>query len=79
MIIVTRNDHDYGPYDEYTLARFVEEGKLLMNDKARDADTGQQDTIKTFLDRAGIHPRVKHRHRIHLTARRHPSARLLAG
>jgi len=60
MIIVTRNDHDYGPYDEYTLARFIEEGKLLMNDKARDADTGEHDTIKTFLDRAGIHPTVKH-------------------
>lgn len=60
MIIITRNQTDYGPYDEYTVARFVEEGKLLMNDKARDAYTGQQDTIKTFLDRAGIHPRIKH-------------------
>lgn len=60
MLIITRNQTDYGPYDEYTVSRFVEEGKLLLNDKARDTDTGQQDTIKTFLDRAGIHPRIKH-------------------
>ena len=60
MLIITRNTTDYGPYDEYTVARFVEEGKLLLNDKARDTYSGQTDTIKTFLDRAGIHPRIKH-------------------
>ena len=60
MLIITRNDKDYGPYDEMTVARFVEEGKLLFNDKARDTNGGAQDTIKTYLDRAGIHPNIKH-------------------
>lgn len=59
MIIVTRNTTDYGPYDERVVARFVEEGKLLMRDKARDAVSGEEGTIEDFLDRAGIHPRVK--------------------
>jgi RsiW-degrading membrane proteinase PrsW (M82 family) len=59
MIIVTRNTTDYGPYDERTVAHFVEEGKLLMRDKARDAYTGEEGTIEDFLDRAGLHPRIK--------------------
>lgn len=60
MIIVTRNTHDYGPYDEYVVAHYVEEGKLLMRDKARDAATGEQGTIQDFLERADIHPKIKH-------------------
>ncbi|MGI6232214.1 MAG: PrsW family intramembrane metalloprotease [Prevotella sp.] len=59
MIYVTRNTTDYGPYDESVVARFVEEGKLLMRDKARDAQTGEEGTIEDFLDRAGLHPKVK--------------------
>lgn len=59
MIIVTRNTHDYGPYDEQTVARFVEDGKLLLHDKARDVETGQEGTIKMLLLRRGIRPHVK--------------------
>ncbi len=59
MIIVTRNTHDYGPYPEALVARYVEEGKLLMHDKARDANTGETGTIEKFLDRAGFHPQIK--------------------
>ncbi len=59
MIIVTRNSHDYGPYEEMMVAHYVEEGKLLMHDKARDAWTGEEGTIELFLNRAGINPRIK--------------------
>ena len=59
MIIITRNTHDYGPYDEQTVARFVEDGRLLLHDKARDADTGEEGTIESLLLRKGIRPRVK--------------------
>lgn len=59
MIIVTRNTTDYGPYDEATVAHFVEEGKLLLRDKARDAMTGETGTIEDFLNRAGLHPKIK--------------------
>lgn len=58
MIIVTRNTHDYGPYDEQTVARFVTEGRLLMHDKARDAETGNEGTIEMLLSRKGIRPKV---------------------
>lgn len=43
MLIITRNDHDYGPFDEREVARYVEEGRLLLHDKARDADTDERE------------------------------------
>lgn len=58
MIIITRNENDYGPYDEHTVARYVEEGRLLMHDKARDPLTGRQGTVGELLMRQGIRPRV---------------------
>lgn len=59
MIIVIRNSHEYGPYDEQTVAGFVEEGKLLRNDRARDVETGREGTIELLLLEKGIHPHVK--------------------
>jgi RsiW-degrading membrane proteinase PrsW (M82 family) len=61
MIIVTRNTTDYGPYDERTVAHYVEEGKLLLRDKARDAMSGEEGTIEDFLRRAGLRPRIQSR------------------
>lgn len=58
MLIIIRNTHEYGPYDEQTVARFVNEGRLLMNDKARDAETGREGTIAMMLLSKGIRPRV---------------------
>lgn len=58
MIIVTRNSHDYGPYDEQTVARYVSDGRLLLNDKARDADTGEETTIEVLLLRKGLRPKI---------------------
>lgn len=49
MIIITRNEHDYGPFDERVVAQYVEEGRLLLHDKARDAETGQEGIVKEFL------------------------------
>lgn len=59
MLIIIRNNRDYGPYDEATVASFVENGRLLLNDKARDADSGIEGTIKELLLRKGIRPRIK--------------------
>lgn len=59
MLIITRNTHDYGPYDEQTVAHYVEEGRLLLHDKARDAATGEAGTIEQLLLSSGIRPRVK--------------------
>lgn len=59
MLIVTRNNHDYGPFDEQTVAHYVEEGRLLLHDKARDAYTNEESTIEDLLMRKGIRPRIK--------------------
>lgn len=59
MLIITRNTTDYGPYDEQTVARFVEDGKLLLKDKARDPETGREGTIELMLLEKGIRPRVR--------------------
>ena len=59
MLIITRNSRDYGPYDEAMVAAFVENGRLLLNDRARDAVTGESGTVKEMLLRKGIRPSVK--------------------
>ena len=61
MIIVTRNTRDYGPYDEQTVAAFVREGRLLLRDKARDAETGREGTIEELLESKGIKAEVSKR------------------
>lgn len=59
MIIITRNEHDYGPFDERVVAQYVEEGRLLLHDRARDAETGQEGIVKEFLLRKGIVPKIR--------------------
>ena len=59
MLIITRNDHDYGPFDEREVARYVEEGRLLLHDKARDADTGREGIVRDFLMAKGLRPHVR--------------------
>ena len=59
MIYVIRNDHEYGPYEEAVVAWYVERGKLLKNDKARDALTGEEGTVADFLERKGLDPKVR--------------------
>lgn len=59
MLIVTRNTTDYGPFDEETVARYVEDGRLLMHDKARDVSTGETGTVDFFLRRHGINLNIK--------------------
>ena len=59
MIIITRNNHDYGPFDETVVARYVEDGRLLMHDKARDAATGKEGIVKDFLLEKGLRPHIR--------------------
>ncbi len=59
MLIIIRNNHEYGPYEAIDIAHYVEQGRLLLNDRARDAETGEEGTIEELLDALGIHPRVR--------------------
>lgn len=59
MIYIIRNEREYGPYDEGVVAAYVEEGRLLKRDKARDALTGETATVDEFLGRRGLNPKVR--------------------
>lgn len=61
MLIIIRNNHEYGPYEESDIARYVEEGRLLLNDRARDAESGDEGTVEELLGARGIRPRVRSR------------------
>ena len=61
MLIIIRNNHEYGPYEESDIARYVEEGRLLLNDRARDAASGVEGTVEELLAVHGIHPTVRNR------------------
>lgn len=61
MLIIIRNNHEYGPYEESDIARYVEEGRLLLNDHARDAESGDEGTVEELLGACGIHPHVRSR------------------
>ncbi len=37
MIYVIRNNQQFGPYDESTLVSYVNNGQILLCDKAQDA------------------------------------------
>lgn len=61
MLIIIRNNHEYGPYEESDIARYVEEGRLLLNDRARDVESGVGGTVEELLSTHGIRPRVRNR------------------
>lgn len=61
MLFIIRNQHEYGPYGVSDIARYVEEGRLLLNDRARDAESGDEGTIEELLGARGIHPHVRSR------------------
>lgn len=61
MLFIIRNQHEYGPYGVSDIARYVEEGRLLLNDRARDAESGDEGTVEELLGVRGIHPHVRSR------------------
>lgn len=60
MLYVVRNNQDFGPYDEQTLKVYVDNGQILLCDEARDAVTGEVNSVKKFLKRAHLKTNVKH-------------------
>lgn len=60
MVYIIRNNQDYGPYDENTLLSYVNNGQILLHDKAKDASTQKMNTVLYFLKRAGLKSKVVH-------------------
>ena len=57
-IHVIRNNQRYGPYDEKTLLAYVNQGQILIQDKAiKDGDTVEQ-TVGFYLKTAGLKTEV---------------------
>ena len=60
MVYVTRNNQDYGPYDENALLSYVNSGQILLHDKAKSVSTNEVNTVSHFLHKAGLKPKVQH-------------------
>lgn len=58
MIYIRRNNHDFGPYDLGTIQSYVNNGQVLLCDEARDSSTGEENSVKYFLKKAGIKTQV---------------------
>ena len=61
MIYVKRNNQEFGPYDESTLLTYVNSGQILRSDSARNDATNEENTVKYFLKKAGLKPKVPHK------------------
>lgn len=61
MIFVIRNSQRFGPYSEQTLLAYVNQGQVLMQDKAvADNDTDEH-TVGFYLKRARLTANVEHK------------------
>lgn len=57
-IYVIRNSQRFGPYSEHTLLAYVNQGQILVQDKAvKDGDVTEQ-TVGFYLKQAGLKSRV---------------------
>ncbi len=60
MIFILRNNQQFGPYDPQTLNVYVEDGKILLNDKAFSvSDPNNIQTVGHFLKQIGLKPKIK--------------------
>lgn len=60
MFFVIRNNQQFGPYDERTLLSYVNSGQILLCDKAKDANSTEETTVRVLLKRNGLKAKVSH-------------------
>jgi len=62
MYCVIRNNQQFGPYDNQVLKSYVENGKILLHDKAFDqSEPNMIKTVGILLSTAGVKIRIKHK------------------
>lgn len=61
MLYIIRNNQDFGPYDESALVTYVNNGQILLCDQARDASTGETNSVRYFLKRAKLRTKIIHK------------------
>ncbi len=59
MVYVIRNNQQFGPYDEHTLLSYVNEGQVLLCDMVLDIKTQQTGSVRHYLKKARLKPRIK--------------------
>lgn len=61
MHYVIRNSQHFGPYDQNTLKSYVEDGKILLQDKGfLKSDPNNIITVGQILKKAGVNIKIKH-------------------
>ncbi len=60
MVYIVRNNQSFGPYDETMLLSYVNSGQILLQDKAKDTSTGEENTVSYFLKKSGLKHKIPH-------------------
>lgn len=60
MITILRNNQAYGPYSIDNVKLYVEEGKILMTDKAQDPQYPALQSVREILNQYQIQVHIKH-------------------
>lgn len=60
MIYILRNNQQYGPYTEQTLLSYVENGQILLQDRAIKDNNLEVKTVGCFLREARLSVHLKH-------------------
>lgn len=60
-IYIVRNGTEYGPYQLAAVKQYVDEGKILLHDRAKDAVTGKEDTVSVFLNKEHIKVKIRNK------------------
>lgn len=59
-IFVLRNNQRYGPYNEQSLLAYVNEGKILLQDKAVQMGEVEEQTVGYYLRKSGLKCHILH-------------------
>ena len=60
MIYIIRNNKKYGPYDAQSLLSYVNDGQILLCDKAIESNSAEIYTVKKLLKLYGLKPNITH-------------------
>ncbi|MCR4801032.1 MAG: PrsW family intramembrane metalloprotease [Bacteroidales bacterium] len=60
QLVIIRNNQQFGPYDEVSLLTYVNNGQILLCDKAKDLN-GTENTVEYFLKKSHQKYKVKSR------------------
>lgn len=56
---ILRNNAEYGPYEVAVLKQYVDEGRILLHDQAKDPNTGVVNTVGYCLRRNNVKVKIK--------------------